>query len=167
MAAFSLCPSCDRYTGPAAKCPYCNTNAGSVPVIRLLRIIAIILSLGGLVLLYAAVRHREPPLITVNQVTPSMNFAHVRVAGEIQRPPYVSEDGQYAAFTVNDGTGQIRVAAYRAVASGLVHEHGLPHQGDQVEVRGNLGVSADCSVKLFLRSATHLVVLRASQKVIK
>jgi len=120
------------------------------------RVVAILLATVGLGLLYAAARHREPPVVQVSEITPVMNFAHVRVTGTVPRRAYIGKNGDYVSFSVDDGSGQIRVAAYRDVARRLIESKRLPNAGDQVEVRGSLSAAADSVPKLYLKLPGHL-----------
>ena len=151
-----LCPSCDRYIGPAASCPYCNTAANTPPLMRAMRGVAILLATVGLVLLYVASKHREPPRITISEITPVMNFAHVRVVGTVPRKAYISRDRTHVSFTITDETGSLRVVAYRNVAKALLETRAVPTVGDEVEVRGSLSISAKSNPKMYLKSPQHL-----------
>lgn len=158
-----LCPSCDRYIGPSGICPYCNASATKSPMLRTIRVTAILLATAGLALLYAAARHSSPPLVRISEITPVMNFAHIRVVGTINRKTYISTDRAYVGFTVDDGSGHLRVAAYRDVARALVEEARLPTAGDRVEVRGSLSVTAEDEPKLYLKAADHLMINPGSE----
>lgn len=156
-----LCPSCERFIGPAGKCPYCNADTRKTPMMVVVRFVAILLATVGLSLLYAAARHREPPIIQIENITPVMNFAHVRIVGSVPKRAYVGKDGDYVSFSVDDGSGQIRIAAYRDVARKLIESKQLPKAGDRVEVRGGLSVEADSTPKLYLKLPGHLRITSA------
>ena len=130
------------------------------------KVIAVLLATVGLGLLFAAARHREPPVIQISEITPVMNFAHVRIVGAVPKRAYIGKDGDYVSFTVEDDSGQIRVAAYRDVARKLITSKHLPKAGDQVEVRGSLSVAADAVPKLYLKLPSHLEIIpgKASEK---
>lgn len=154
-----LCPSCNRYMGPANRCPYCNANAAPAPIMRTIRVIAIALATAGLFLLYAAARHREPPLINLAEITPAMNFAHVQVQGSVSKAAYISRDRAYVGFTIHDEEGNhLRIAAYRDVAKSLLKNNTIPTSGDRVEIRGSLSVTAKSDPKLYLKSPKHLTI---------
>jgi len=154
----TLCPSCNRYIGPVGKCPYCNTDAGPPPLMRAMRLVALLLATAGLLLLYLTARHREPPLVRIADITPVMNFAQVRVAGTVSRKAYISRNRDSISFTVADDSGSIRVAAYRHVASALLESNQTPGAGDHVEVSGSLSVTADAMPKLYLKAPAHLSI---------
>jgi HAMP domain-containing protein len=125
---------------------------------RALRIAAVILAITGLALLYAAARHSEPPLVKVEELSPAMNFAQVRMTGTVTRNAYVSRDGRYVSFPMNDGSGQILVAASGRIAEAMVAQEVLPASGSWVDLQGGLRISATSETKLYLRSADHLVI---------
>lgn len=157
-----LCPSCNRYIGPVRRCPYCNADAFRSPMMRAIRWIALLLATAGLLCLYVAARHHDPPTIQIDTITPVMNFAHVSLAGRIPRKPYISADRNYVSFLLDDTTGTIRVAAYRNIAHALLSNNTLPESGNRVTVRGTLNLSAHDMPKLYLRNRDHLQIVTDS-----
>ena len=154
------CPSCERHVGPARRCPYCNATIPVAPLMRIIRVAAILLATAGLLLLYIAAKHHEPPLILIGSITPVMNFAHVRVSGTVSKRPYKSRDGSSISFTIADDSGDLRVYAYRNVAKALLQDNAsLPAAGDRVELKGSLSISAEGTPKLYLKSAEHLTFI--------
>lgn len=154
-----LCPSCERYIGPADICPYCDADSAKSPVLRFLRYAALALAIVGLGFLYLMVARSEVPVIKVGEITPMMNFAYVRVAGTVDRKAFIGRKKgkvDYLSFSLNDGSGQLRVAAYRNVARTLVEKNLVPKKGVIADVTGSLSVAADGRVKLYLRAAEHL-----------
>lgn len=167
MAAGHICPSCERFIGPADICPYCNTDSAKKPVLRILRYAALLLGVVGLAFLYLMVTHRDLPVIKVGEITPMMNFAYVRVAGTVERDAYVvRKKGKvdYLSFSVDDGSGQLRVVAYRDVARALAEKGLVPERGTSVDVAGSLNVSAHGRIKLFLQDIGQLRFTSAGAK---
>ena len=157
----ALCPGCERFVGAEGVCRYCGEETMRLPLWRRLRVAALLLAVVGLGLLYVVARHKPIPTVRIGDITPTMNFAYVCVAGTVESRPYVSKGGtrvDYAAFTIDDGSGTIRVAAYGRVAQQLAALERLPAKGDSVSVSGSLGVPADGRVKLHLRSAGQIRV---------
>lgn len=122
------------------------------------KVIAVLLATVGLGLLYVAARHRDPPVVQIREITPVMNFAHVRIIGIVPKRAYIGKDGDYVSFSVEDESGQIRIAAYRDVARKLIASKRLPEAGDLIEVRGSLSVAADSAPKLYLKLPSHLEI---------
>ena len=107
-------------------------------------------------------RHKEIPVIRVCEITPMMNFAYVRLSGNVERKPFVGKnDGKidYLSFSINDGTGNLRVAAYDNVAREIVEMNLLPKEGVYVDVAGSLRVEADGRTKLYLGSSSLLSIV--------
>jgi len=127
--------------------------------IRVLQIASLALAFAGLILLYLYSVNRDIPLVRVDSVTPTMNFATVRVSGEVTRGAYVFQSGGMV-FNLDDGSGEIAIMGGRAQADALENAGRLPRRGDRVEVAGSLNVSADQEVKLRMQSAEQLVLQR-------
>lgn len=149
------CPSCKRFIGPVATCPYCDAGATENGLFRRLRYAALLLGTIGLLFLYLMVAHQGTPLIRIGSVTPMMNFARVRVVGTVAGKPYIRPQigkASYVSFVVNDGTGDLRVKAYREVAQALCDGKLVPSAGTMIELEGQLRVDADKMAALLLSS---------------
>lgn len=127
--------------------------------VRALQLASIILAVAGLILLWLYSVNRDIPVIKIAEITPTMNFAYVRISGEVSRDAYVFDSGGLI-FNINDGSGEIAVMGGRAQAEALQNAGRLPRHGDRVEVAGSLSVSADQEVKLRLQSADQLLLQR-------
>ncbi|MFC1498146.1 hypothetical protein ACFLS1_06720 [Verrucomicrobiota bacterium] len=152
----AFCPGCERFIGPVDVCPYCEAGSARNPVYRILRYSALILGIVGLAFLYLMVKHRELPVVKVGDINSMMNYAYVRVCGMVEKDAYIAirnEEVDYLSFAIDDGTGQLRVAAYRDVARELVEKNIVPRKGAFVDVTGGLRVRAQSQVKLILQSA--------------
>ena len=160
----AVCPSCNRYIGTASTCSYCHADAPKPFMLRALRVGSVILAVGGLALLYLAVTHRELPVQPIGEITPLMNYAYVRLVGEVTRNAFISDDVpvDYLSFTVKDATGSIRVRAQGGVALELVESGRVPQRGMQVDVAGGLTIANDKPPALSLRTAQHLIIKTAT-----
>jgi DNA/RNA endonuclease YhcR with UshA esterase domain len=127
--------------------------------VRVLQFASIVLAVAGLILLYLYSVNRDIPVVKVAQISPTMNFAYVRINGIVSRDAYIFQSGGIV-FDLNDGSGEIAVMGGRAQAEALEKENRLPKRGDRVEVAGSLSVSADQEVKLRMQSAAQLVLER-------
>ena len=159
----AFCPSCERFIGPADVCPYCDADSAKPPIVRLLRLVALVLALAGLAFLYLAATSKELPMVRISEITPMMNFAQAQVAGSVQKSPYVGEKKgtvDYISFPINDGSGELRVVAYGAVAKSLKDKGLLPVKGNSVEVAGSLDVTADDQPRLRLGSMERLKIVK-------
>lgn len=163
----AVCPSCERFIGPADHCPYCGADAAGTWSLRLLRYGALTLAVGGVVFLVLAARGRTAPMVQASDVTPLMNFAYVRVQGTVVRDAYLGRnDGRvdYLSFALDDGSARIRVKAYGDTARDL-HEQGMaPGKGDRVEATGNLSVSWSRDPALRLQAVEQLRPIEAGRE---
>lgn len=163
----AFCPSCERFIGPADTCPYCDADSARGSVHRMLRLAALVLGIGGLAFLYFAAVSRELPVIEIADITPMMNFAHVRISGTVERAAFVGrrdDKVDYISFTIDDGTGRIPVAAYKDVAEIMAIRKVIPKKGADVDVSGTLSVSANGVMRLRLQSAAETVVRQPTDR---
>lgn len=160
------CESCGRFLGPYTTCPYCGAHVHGRISLKAVKIAAIVLALLGLLLLWWAARSLPIPLLTVEAAQGTMNMAYVRVQGRITRSLTYDPESGYLAFWVHDGTGEVRVAAYRDVTRDLLAAGKIPALGDQVEVAGTLRIREDY-VSLTLNVAEHLRLERPAPLAVK
>lgn len=156
-----ICPSCERFIGPALTCPYCEMDSAGSATLRSLRLGAMVLAVVGLGFLYLMATRTEIPIIRVDSLTPMMNFAQIRIVGEVERDAYIArENGEvdYLSFSVNDGSGRLRVAAYDDVARAIVEKGIAPKKGMRVDVAGSVSIPAGRKQKLRMQTVEQLVV---------
>ncbi len=127
--------------------------------VRVLQIASLVLAVVGLILLYLYSVNRDIPTVRVAEITPTMNFAYVKIAGKVTSDAYIFKSGG-VVFNLHDGSGEIAVMGGRAQAEALENSGKLPRRGDRVEVAGSLSVSADQEVKLRMQSAEQLTLRR-------
>lgn len=145
--------------GDSGSYPACGLQVKRPLKIRALQYASLVLAVAGLVLLYLFSVNRDLPFVRIGGITPTMNFATVRIAGEVTRDAYVFQSGGIV-FDMNDGSGGIAVMGGRAQAEALEAAGKLPQRGDRIEVSGSLSVSADQEPRLRLQSADQLVLNR-------
>ena len=139
------------------------------PLSQWFRYVALVLGTLGLGFLYLTALHREIPVVKIGEIKPMMNFATVRVSGQVSGDARIFKEGEHVRslrFTVDDGSGEILVQAYKSDAQALVDKIGLPREGDRVEVTGSLSVSADDEVSMRLQVPEQLVLTRADTKTV-
>jgi len=137
------CPSCGRYVGPYEACPTCGARLTRRLSIRAMKVAAVVLATAGLAVFWFAATRAQAPLVQIGQVGPTMNLGYVRVQGRCSRAPTYDAGRERLSFWVEDGTGEILVAAYGAEAERIVAQGQAPAPGDQVEVAGTLRVRED------------------------
>jgi hypothetical protein len=164
MAAPSgRCPACDRFIGPIETCPYCDCPSERQAGLRILRLLAVLLAVGGLALLAYASHIKDTPALQIDAIRPSMNFARIRVTGSMAVPPRsgLARSGDpWCGFTLDDGTGRIRVTAYGRAASALADtfEKTGTETGRLFNVEGWLTVRADQAPALLVRDPGQVTV---------
>ncbi|MBN1899683.1 MAG: hypothetical protein JW827_12990 [Spirochaetes bacterium] len=134
------CPSCGKFVGAYEKCPYCGAHVEKRISIKFFRYGSLVFSFLGLLLLYFISTHKEIPLIKINQISPTMNFAYIRVRGIVFRYPSYDKQLDILTLSLNDGTEDIIVKAYRATAKKLQKMKMIPKLGDLVDVEGTVRI---------------------------
>jgi len=127
--------------------------------VRVLQYASLVLAIAGLILLYLYSVHQDIPTVKISQISPTMNFATIRLSGEVTRGTYFFKSGG-VVFNLHDGSGEIAILGNRAKAEALKKADKLPRRGDQIEVVGNLGISAEQEVKLRMQSVDQLILMR-------
>jgi DNA/RNA endonuclease YhcR with UshA esterase domain len=158
----ATCPSCGRYVGPtdADTCSYCGARLTGRMTLRALKIGALSLAVLGLILLWWFATHSPLPVLKIGQAQATMNFAYVRVEGQVTRAPSYDPDSGYLNFWIADDTGEMLVSSYRATTQVLVNAGQMPFIGDRVTVEGTLRIRQD-SVSLTLNSADAIHIQRS------
>jgi len=157
----ATCSSCGRYVSPADgnSCPHCGARLTGRMTIRALQISALVLAVLGLGLLWWFAAHSPTPVLKIGQAQATMNFAYVRVQGQVTRAPSYDPASGHLSFWVADDTGEILVSSYRTTTQALVDRGRVPFIGDRVTVEGTLRVRED-SISLTLNSADAIHVER-------
>jgi len=158
----ATCPSCGRYVGPtdAGTCSHCGARLTGRMTLRALKIGALGLAVLGLILLWWFATHSPVPTLKIGQAQATMNFAYVRVEGQVTRAPSYDPDGGYLSFWIADDTGEMLVSSYRATTQVLVDAGQMPLIGERVTVEGTLRIRQD-STSLTLNSADAIHIQRA------
>ncbi len=160
------CPSCGRFVGPYATCPYCGAKIGGRIPVRAVKIAALLLATVGLLALWWLARRMDIPTVSAADVLGTMNMAYVRVQGRITRSLSYDPTSGYLAFWLDDGTGEVRVSSYRDVTEALLATGKVPALGDEVTVAGTLRIREDY-VALTLNTAEHLTLVRPEPVTLK
>ncbi|MBN1676128.1 MAG: OB-fold nucleic acid binding domain-containing protein [Kiritimatiellae bacterium] len=161
----AICPSCERFIGTASSCPFCDADTARRLNLRLFRYGALALAFAGLAMLYLMARHREVAQVKVGDMDPAMNFAYIRVVGEVADSPRAYPDvptARYLGFHLDDGTGRIRIVAYDRLARELLEPGRLPRKGDRLAVAGSLRMGAEAGPQLIVQVSGAVTRCRAS-----
>lgn len=157
------CASCGRFVGALTRCPHCGARVNKRLSVRATRYAAVFLSVVGLMLLYWMAVSQKIPTITIGEITPTMNFAYVRIDGTVSGETRIfKENGLVRSmrFDLHDGTGEIPVTAYQAQARELVEKGLIPRSGDHISVAGSLSVAADDRILLRIQVADQVELVQ-------
>src|SRR5512136_91121 len=156
----ATCASCGRYFSPDTDvCPLCGARLSRRMTIRAMRLLALGLATLGLSLLWWFATHSPIPTLKIGQAQATMNFAYVRVQGQVTRAPSHDPDSGYLSFWIEDETGEMLVSSYRATTQQLVESERMPFIGDRVTLEGALRMRPD-NTSLTLNSADGLRIER-------
>ena len=153
------CPSCGRFVGAYARCPYCGADVGQRMVVRVFKYGSLVLAILGLAVLLFAAIGSDVPTIEIGDLQATMNWAYVRVEGVVTRQPGYDPKTGALRLWIDDGTGEIMVSAYRSEADELLAEGLLPVMGDRVALEGTLRIREDFQY-LVLNVPQHTVIQR-------
>lgn len=139
----AFCPSCGRFVGPLDRCPHCGAAVHKRLPLRYIRLACILLAIAGIAALLYATRGSPTPRVTVASVGATMNYAYVRLEGQVTRGPTYDPEAQELRFYLADSTGEIMVASFRAVTRQLLDRNKIPVAGDHIAAEGTLRVRDD------------------------
>lgn len=166
------CPSCGRFIGVYERCPYCLALTPKRLSIRVFKVISVLTSTVGLLILLFYAQTIQTPEVKIADLGPLSNFAHVRLVGEVERSYGIHKQWKSLAFTLSqpgkDGELMtIRVSAYAKVAKEIEERNLVPADGDLVSVEGTVRFQKD-SPSLLINAPEHLrIVRRATAQVVE
>jgi DNA/RNA endonuclease YhcR with UshA esterase domain len=159
----TLCESCGKFVGAYARCPYCGATHHRRLSIRFIRIFALVVGIGGVLLIWLAARGIKAPVMRVEEIGPTNSFAYIRIEGNNTNTRIYDDGG--VSFTVDDGTGTIGVRAYRDVGKGLQTAGRVPSPGDRVAAEGTINLRGD-SIQMIVNSPEKVWVERMTPEAV-
>lgn len=161
--ATNVCPHCGRYIGPVESCPYCKKKVEKRTELKTLKYGSVVFAIVGLLLLWQYSLAVGYPSPDISDIRETMNYANIEIGGRVVQGStyYHSEatgDGTIY-FTIDDGTGQIRVVAYSSEAKDMIEQQRLPAYGDIVNFVGTVNYRGS-DVRIILSSANSLDIER-------
>jgi DNA/RNA endonuclease YhcR with UshA esterase domain len=153
------CPSCGRETPAAENCAHCGTSLRGRLGLDFLKWIVLLLAVAGVAALTLSASRLAVPQVAIGEIGATMNLAYVRISGVVSGAPKYDPDSGYLSFRVDDGTGELTVASYRAETQALISSVNVPLLGDHVTLEGALRLRDDSTV-LTLSAPEHLVIER-------
>lgn len=158
-----LCPTCGLYVGAGFTCIRCGARVKKAISIRLIKTISVIGSIVGIVVLWMAAAAKEPAPVKVGAIDEMMSGALVEVDGRIVAF-YQDEMKNSLSFTVNDGTGRIKVGVFNKLKRFREHfGEGMPRLGDHVRLVGSVSASEEFGISLFLALPERLEVVERAR----
>ena len=162
------CPSCGRFTGIFTRCPYCQALINKRLSIKVFKLIAVLTSTVGLMMLLFYARHVKTPEIRISQLGPLSNFAHVRIQGTVERSFGIHPQWGSLGFVLSQqDEGKepltIRVSAYSKVAKEIENRNLVPSKGDEISVEGQVRFQKD-SPSLLINAPEHISFTRKTDK---
>jgi len=167
----AYCPSCGRYVGSYEVCPYCGARVRVRISLKVLAILALLLSVGGVIALYIAGKTSEAETIYIRDIEPWMNYARVKIRGyaytssyydEVQGRLYFSLVDEEWSYNEHFKTYTIMVFIYAPTAREIIELGKAPVSGDKIEVIGTLRIRD--SISLIVDDAEDLKLLRANPR---
>jgi DNA/RNA endonuclease YhcR with UshA esterase domain len=159
----TACPSCGRPVPDGPACPHCGAALHQRLPLRLLRVAALAVALGGVFILLLGARGAPTPRISIGRLGAAQNLAYVEISGRVSAPVQYTPQTQTLSFRVDDGTGELLVSAFRAASAALVAAGRLPAVGDWVTLSGTARLRDDFA-SLTLNLPETLVIERPTPR---
>ena len=153
------CQSCGRFVGVFTRCPYCQALTQKRMSIRVFKVLSVLVSTVGLLLLLFYARNVKTPETKISDLGPLSNFAHVRIKGIVTQSYGIHEKWGSLGFVVSEGANDnpvtIRVSAYSKVAKAIADADKIPTTGDYIYVEGHVRFQKD-TASLLLNAPEHI-----------
>lgn len=160
------CQSCGRFVGIYTRCPYCQALTQKRLSIRAFKVISVLTSTVGLVMLLFFARHVKTPEVKIAELGPLSNFAHVRIVAEVENSYGVHPKWGSLGFVVVQGDDEnrktMRVSAYSKVAKEIEARSLVPNKGDIVSIEGQVRFQQN-SPSLLINAHEHLTFIKRSE----
>ncbi|HNX77557.1 MAG TPA: hypothetical protein PKM56_17895 [Candidatus Rifleibacterium sp.] len=157
------CDSCGRFVGIYTRCPYCQALTQKRLSIKVFKVISVLTSTVGLLMLLFFARHVKTPEVKIADLGPLSNFAHVRIQGEVTQSYGVHPKWGSLGFVMTQGGAEnpqtLRVSAYAKVAKEIEARNLVPNKGDIISIEGQVRFQKD-SAGLLLNAAEHIAFIK-------
>ncbi len=153
------CPSCGQPTPSGNTCVHCGatlTPARRLPL-GIIKWAVVFFAVAGVAALIVSAAHTAVPRVALGDIGATMNLAYVQISGTVVSAPTYDAASSYLSFRIDDGTGALNVAAYRAETKSLLSTARVPALGDLVTLEGTLRLRDD-STGLTLAAPERLTV---------
>ncbi len=157
------CQSCGRFVGIYTRCPYCQALTQKRLSIRVFKVISVLTSTVGLLMLLFFARHVKTPEVKIADLGPLSNFAHVRIQGEVTQSYGVHPKWGSLGFVMTQGDAEnpqtLRVSAYAKVAKEIEARNLVPNKGDIISIEGQVRFQKD-TASLLLNAPEHIAFIK-------
>lgn len=159
------CQSCGRFVGIYTRCPYCQALTQKRLSIRVFKVISVLTSTVGLLMLLFYARHVKTPEVKIADLGPLSNFAHVRIQGKVTQSYGVHPKWGSLGFVMAQGDEEnpqtIRISAYAKVAKEIEARNLVPGKGDEISVEGQVRFQKD-TASLLVNAHEHIAFIKRS-----
>lgn len=163
ITAETTCPSCGRYAGSYETCPYCHASIKTRMSLKIIKRLAIIGSIAGLVLLYFGVQNKQIPQVQIGSLDLRYNMAIAQFEGTVSD---LKIDEQKDTFRIwlDDGTGQAVLSGFNKYSK-YKKELGdqFPQIGDTIRASGNISISEGFGTSVFLSSPRRYELIQRNK----
>ncbi|HPP87275.1 MAG TPA: OB-fold nucleic acid binding domain-containing protein [bacterium] len=154
-----LCPSCGYFAGSLLTCPRCGARTANKISLVIVKKIAVIGSIIGIIILWIAAYYKQPDTIMIGDIDEKMNGALVRVEGRVTEYKEDKEKNTLK-LKVDDGTGIIGINAFNKLSKlKEIFGENLPKVGDKIEVIGTINQTQKFGAAMFLSVPERLKIL--------
>ncbi|MFP4687379.1 MAG: hypothetical protein ACLFN5_04630 [bacterium] len=153
------CPTCGYHVGVDSTCPRCGARVEKKTPVKLVRTIALLGSLLGIVLLWAAAYYKHPPVIQLEDVQETMNNALVQVEGTVDRIQ-LDESSNNFSIKLVQGPYSLDIRAFNNLHRFKEYfGDDFPGEYDTIRVTGTLNTSIEYGNSIFMSIPERLEVI--------
>jgi DNA/RNA endonuclease YhcR with UshA esterase domain len=157
------CPTCGYQVGGDSTCPRCGARVEKTTPVKLVRTIALIGSLVGIVLLWTAAYYKQPPTIKLEDIQETMNNALVRIEGTVDRMQ-INESSNNFSIELSQGPYSLELRAFNNLHRFQDYfGDNFPQEYDTIRVTGTLNTSIEYGNKMYLSIPERLEVIDRCQ----
>lgn len=156
------CPSCGYYVGSASICQRCGAHTKRRLSVKLIRKIAVIGSLLGVVLVWLAAYNKKPPKVELSEINKTMNNALITVEGTVSK---VNKEGNDFSIVLKQDEQKLRLRGFNNLNRfEEVLGDNFPGVYDRIQVTGTIQTSLRYGSSMFLSIPERIKVLEKCRR---
>ncbi len=155
------CPSCGYHVGGLLSCPRCGERVTKSNPLFLIKTIAIIGSIIGVIFLWGYTRYvHEIPSVEIAEVNEAMNGALVRITGDVTEVN-VDEGEDRFIMTLSQAGDDIDLLGFNMLETFRQYFEGEfpPNNFDRIEVISQINIDPRFGASMFLRTPQWFRIL--------